>query len=375
MSAADTSNEPVRRSRPIVWLVGLVSFAIPVVLVLMAIPAARDSARRLSSGNNLKQIGLGLQNYHDAQESFPPGGTFRNDGTGLHGWQTLFLPYLEANTFGNCIDVNLPWDDPTQLDAYRQFCFRTYLDPSLAEKRTADGFPVIHYSANEWLLHRNSAVRLTEIPDAGRTLLVADAFGEFLPWGSPYNWRDPTVPFRASSRQFGSVARKGTLAVFVDGSVQLVEPDIDAELFSKFAGPPSLRPSPELVERPTEPYRLKSKDYWRFVFVNERGETYHSKDEHFVKLKSSSDGRNLEADFNDRFPKSEEKLSHWRTGLKPFLESKDLESVQVSGKLDALELEPFLAIPTLKRLSLRAADIHGDKEAVLGRARKNIVID
>ncbi len=44
-----------------------------VAMLLPAVQAARESARRSQCTNNLKQIGLALHNYHDGRRCFPPG--------------------------------------------------------------------------------------------------------------------------------------------------------------------------------------------------------------------------------------------------------------------------------------------------------------
>jgi prepilin-type N-terminal cleavage/methylation domain-containing protein/prepilin-type processing-associated H-X9-DG protein len=68
-------------------------------LLLPAIQAARESARRTQCINKLKQIGLALQNHHDAKKYFPSGAnihtTIRRVGL---SWNVLVLPYLELGS-------------------------------------------------------------------------------------------------------------------------------------------------------------------------------------------------------------------------------------------------------------------------------------
>jgi len=87
-------------------LVVIAIIGILIALLLPAVQAAREAARRSQCSNNLKQLGLGLHNYHDVNKRMPIGAR-RGGATG--GWGASFyvglLPYVEQNA----IFQNWPW--------------------------------------------------------------------------------------------------------------------------------------------------------------------------------------------------------------------------------------------------------------------------
>ncbi len=96
-------------------LVVIAIIGILVSLLLPAIQSVREAARRTSCLNNLKQIGLALQNYHSAHERFPVGGTqwrgpFTPNATQI-AWSTFLLPHIEQNNVYRQLDLELPFDD------------------------------------------------------------------------------------------------------------------------------------------------------------------------------------------------------------------------------------------------------------------------
>ena len=105
-------------------LVVIAIIAILVALLVPAVQAAREAARRTQCRNNLKQVALAAQNYHDVNRRFPmllsvvyqsgfpcgpdkgiPGDYFDFN---MHTWGSALLPFLEATTVYNQIDQNAP---------------------------------------------------------------------------------------------------------------------------------------------------------------------------------------------------------------------------------------------------------------------------
>jgi len=90
-------------------LVVIAVIGILIALLLPAIQMAREAARRTQCANNLKQIGMGLQNYHDVNKRFPPSYIRAN----YFGWGSLILPYVEQQSLHSEIDFRRALVDTT----------------------------------------------------------------------------------------------------------------------------------------------------------------------------------------------------------------------------------------------------------------------
>lgn len=95
-------------------LVVIAIIGILVALLLPAVQAAREAARRMQCANNFKQVGLALHNYHAAQRTFPTGMFWDcSDQTSpwrifVWSWSAYTLPYIGEQTLYDTIDFNDP---------------------------------------------------------------------------------------------------------------------------------------------------------------------------------------------------------------------------------------------------------------------------
>jgi len=94
-----------------------------IALLLPAVQAAREAARRMQCTNNLKQWGLTLHTFHDAHNRFPNNGWDRTwceaysrpglggavEGAEIYSWRTLLLPFMEQNAMYDELHAGLAW--------------------------------------------------------------------------------------------------------------------------------------------------------------------------------------------------------------------------------------------------------------------------
>ena len=84
-----------------------------IALLLPAVQAAREAARRMQCTNNLKQLGIAMHNYHDIYNAFPRGvsscpstaiGAWKQSGA--HNWRVKLLPFLEQQSVYSQLNFN-----------------------------------------------------------------------------------------------------------------------------------------------------------------------------------------------------------------------------------------------------------------------------
>jgi prepilin-type N-terminal cleavage/methylation domain-containing protein len=105
-------------------LVVIAIIGVLVALLLPAVQAAREAARRSQCLNNCRQIGIAVHNMHDARGELPPSRIV----DGWLTWAALILPYIEQSAIGQQVIPNALYDD--QPEIVRSTPVSTYICPS-----------------------------------------------------------------------------------------------------------------------------------------------------------------------------------------------------------------------------------------------------
>jgi prepilin-type N-terminal cleavage/methylation domain-containing protein/prepilin-type processing-associated H-X9-DG protein len=140
-------------------LVVIAIIGVLIALLLPAVQAARESARRSQCSNNLKQIGLAFHNFQDTNGHLPTGGRDGNsdngdpltsccNSTNRHGWTWLYwiLPYVEGQ---NIFNLGTDADPNATQNLVAQSTLKTYFCPTRRDPQPyGSGFYRADYAGN-----------------------------------------------------------------------------------------------------------------------------------------------------------------------------------------------------------------------------------
>lgn len=226
-------------------LVVIAIIGILVALLLPAVQAAREAARRVSCMNNIVQLNLAVHNFEFHFEHLPPGvvnpdGPIRSEPQGQHvGWIVQILPYMEQNQLARRFDQEAgayaDKNAPVRTAPIKMLLCPSdpHSEPAEDTKVARSGYAGCHHDAeapiaadNHGLLFLNSKIRYADIDDgSAMTLLV----GEALTWPDRLGWVSGT---RATLRNTSVIEQsQAHLAANAGGN-----PDGEPPLAATFVG-------------------------------------------------------------------------------------------------------------------------------------------
>jgi type II secretory pathway pseudopilin PulG len=196
----------------------LMCMGILIGLLLPAVQAAREAARRMQCTNNVKQIALALHNYESVFRSLPPAYTVDSAGRPLHSWRTLILPYIEQKALYDQIDLSRPWNDPVNLP-FSQINVPAYHCPSVGG--LAAGHTCYQVVVDPTGIFSGSTPsKFSDVKDGlSNTILVIEVDdSQALPWMEPQDTNLAAIAAGGQSNHVG-----GYNTAMADGSIQFMQ--------------------------------------------------------------------------------------------------------------------------------------------------------
>ena len=237
-------------------LVVVTIVAVLVSLLLPAVQAVREGARRLQCANNLRQVGCALHGHLLAKGRFPIGCVEWKASTGgtkrCLAWSAFILPWLEEQIVGDRVNFKIPYDHPANAAAAAAV-ISTYLCPSAGRTSTlVFGMGGCDYggvvgeriispnSPEKGVICTDTSYAIKDIQDGlSKTILIAECARE--PWadGQWINGRNlfdqayalnVKMPFWEDEMRSRHPA--GAQALAGDGSVQFVAESTDTRILA-----------------------------------------------------------------------------------------------------------------------------------------------
>ena len=246
-------------------------FAVITVVALLlgitipAVRAARDRARTNQCANNLKIIVVGLHNYMDAFDSFPPAYTVA-DGQRLHSWRLSTVGYLEQWGFETeeerrktapfqHIRWDLPWNHPQHAQLCTSFAAAYYECPADESAATSQGTSYLAITGPEAAWPGQGCLSFADFrKGTSNTILVAESAATHIKWIEPRDLELATLPLTVNDPQSLSICSlhsRGANVAMADGSTRFLPTSISPHVLQTML---KLHPnSPESTGEGTNP--------------------------------------------------------------------------------------------------------------------------
>jgi len=180
----------------------------------------QQAPSRMQSVNNLKQIGLAMHAYHDANKRFPLHAIYSKDGKPLLSWRVAILPFVDESALYNQFKLDEPWDSEHNKKLISKMPV-VYKIGDPGEGKTH----YVVFTGPMTVFDGTNKIGLASITDgASNTGLVFEGKDPVI-WTKP---DDLVLPKKGEKLpEVGGVFKGGFNMAFCDGSVRWVTQDID----------------------------------------------------------------------------------------------------------------------------------------------------
>jgi RNA polymerase sigma factor (sigma-70 family) len=195
----------------------------------------REAAARTVSANNLRQIGIAMHLYHDANKALPLHAIYSKDGkTPLLSWRVAILPYIEQLPLYNEFKLDEPWDSPHNKKLIPRMP-RTYVPPGAAAKKEPGLTYYQVFTGPGTLFDGSKKMTFQDITDGTSNTLLAIEAKEPGIWSKPADLKLPAD--RDKLPPAGGLFKSGINALLCDGSVRFLPPNPSPALLRALVTP------------------------------------------------------------------------------------------------------------------------------------------
>jgi hypothetical protein len=243
--SADGYALPAKRSKWPIILIAVLTLAPVALLVLVccggvllglllpAVNAARETARKETCASNLRQISLAMKNYEAINGSLPPAFVVDKNGRPMHSWRVLLLPYMDEDLYKE-YHFDEPWDGPHNR-ALANRIPRFYRCPSAGPTTSVTSYVVIVGPRTAFPGAKPAPA--SEInKDAASTILVVEAPRAGINWLEPRDLREEEMHFKINGdpkNEIGSFHVRGANVSYCDASVHYFADSMDAKVLKQ----------------------------------------------------------------------------------------------------------------------------------------------
>ena len=181
--------------------------------------------------NNLRQILIALQNYHDVYKSFPPAYVTDANGKPMHSWRVLILPFLEQKPMYDLYRFDEPWDGPNnrQLASAGLKLYECPSDGTRGKGQTS--YVAVVGPGTAW--PGAKSIDLAEIKDGtSNTILIVEVHNSGISWMEPRDLDVSQMPMTINPKTglgISSGHPRCAQAARADGSVFVIDENTPPE--------------------------------------------------------------------------------------------------------------------------------------------------
>ena len=156
----------------IIWVsLLIIIFGIGFAILLPASSSSHEASRPVTCINNLKQIGLALHNYHDANGHFPSANICDKNGKPLLSWRVEILPMMEYGKIYDSLNKDEPWNSPHNAKILNYKLPEFFCPRDTNKDDLSTSYIAIIGPGTAW--REDGPVKLSDLPDGGKLTIMA----------------------------------------------------------------------------------------------------------------------------------------------------------------------------------------------------------